>query len=415
MDRIITKEEKQKDKKKQYFKIGTAVVIGLGLLYLVNGYLTKKIDRRDISIGIVEKGNVALTISGSGKIEPTLQKAITSPFSSFIEATYKGIGDNVKANESILQINVAEAENKLSSMKDEAEMKRVEINKEKLRLNKELFNLKKETQINALQLKSREEALKSETKLLSIGGSTEEKVKQAKTLLEVEKLKQEQLNHDLKIKEQGILQEIKSLELSLSIQLKSIQEQERKLEKAKTKTGMDGVITFIKDKVGASIAEGEVLARVANMDQFRIRGKVSEQYVASLSIGMDVVAKTSKASYTGNVTSISPSSDNGMITVLVQIHEQKDLDLLRPDMIVDLSIIREQHENVLRVKNRGAFKGIKDEKIFVIHNGSAEKVTVQTGFRNSVWVELKNNVQEGDSIIISPTDKFINSTHIELK
>ncbi|NME67539.1 efflux RND transporter periplasmic adaptor subunit [Flammeovirga aprica] len=415
MDRIITKEEKLKDTKKKYFRIGTGIIFGLGILYLVNGYLTKKIDRKDISIGIVEKGNVALTISGSGKIEPTLQKAITSPFSSFIEATHKGIGDEVKSDESLLQINVAEAENTLSSMKDEAEMKRVEINKEKLRLNKELFNLKKETQINALQLKSREEALKSETKLLEIGGSTEEKVKQAKTLLEIENLKQEQLTHDLKIKEQGILQEIKSLELSLSIQLKSIQEQERKLEKAKTKTGMDGVITFIKDKVGASIAEGEVLARVANMDQFRIRGKVSEQYVASLSIGMDVLAKTSKATYSGSVTSISPSSENGMITVLVQIDEQEGLHLLRPDMIVDLSIIREQHENVLRVKNRGAFKGVKGEKLFMIKNGIAEKVTIQTGFRNSEWVELKSNVQEGDSIIISPTDKFINSPHIELK
>lgn len=414
MDRIITKEEKQKSQHKTYIKIIIGTLLVAGSLFLLNHFLTKSVLRNNITIGAVEKGDVVLAISGSGKIEPTFQVAITSPFNSFLEATNKGIGDFVNTNESLLKINTATAEYQLSSLKDEAEMKRVEINKEKLRLEKELFNLKKEAEINSLQLESRAEDLKSETKLLEIGGSTQEKVKQAKTLLAVEKLKQEQLNHALSIREKGVQQEIRSLELSLSIQLKSIQEQERKLEKSKVKANIQGVITFINDKVGASISEGEVLARIANMEQFRIRGKVAEQYVATLSIGMDVIAKSSKASYKGQVTSISPSSENGMITILVQIEEQQGIDLLRPDMLVDLSIIREKHEGVLRVLNRGAFKGKINEELFILRDGNAHKVTVHTGYRNSEWVELTSNVTEGDSIIISPTDKFINASLIQL-
>ncbi|WP_281615901.1 efflux RND transporter periplasmic adaptor subunit [Flammeovirga sp. SubArs3] len=414
MDRLISQQEKKREKKVSYLKIASGVIILCGALYFINHFLSKSIDRNDILIDVVEKGDVSLTIRGTGKIEPTIQKAITSPFSSFIESTNTYLGQEIKGDQPLLTINTAEAENQLMAMIDEADIKRSHINKEKLRLSKELFNLKKDTEINQLQLQRREEELKSEEKLLSIGGSTAENVQQAKTLLSVERLKQEQLAHDLLIKEKAITQEIRTLELALSIQIKNIKEQERKLEKAKAKAGMSGVITYLNDKVGASISEGEVLARVANMEQFRIRGRISDQYVSVLSIGMDVIANTSKAAYFGSISSISPSSDNGMITVFIQLEEQKGLELLRPDMVTDLSIIREQHQNVLRVKNKGAFKGKLVEEIFLVKNGQAQKVKVKTGYRNAEWVEVQSALNEGDSVIISPTDKFKNVPQINI-
>ncbi|AZQ64672.1 HlyD family efflux transporter periplasmic adaptor subunit [Flammeovirga pectinis] len=415
MDKVISQEELKKKKLRKYSKGTVILLVVVCAVLFLNKYLTTSIDKNDILIGVVEKGNVALTITGSGQVEPTIQKAITSPFASFIEATSTSIGQEVKSTQSLLSINIAAAEYRLASLIDEAEIKRAEINKTKLRLSKELFNLKKEVEINSLQLESKKEALKGEEKLLSIGGSTEEKVQLAKTQLAIEALKQDQLQHDLKIREQFIKQEIITLEYALSIQLKNIKEQERKLEKATAKAGIDGVITYINDKVGASVTEGEVLARVANMDHFRIKGKVSEQYVSVLSVGMDVVGRTSKGEYNGTVSSISPSSKNGMITLYVTLNEDEDLKDLRPEMVMDLQIIKEQHKNTLRVYNRGAFKGKLVEEIFVINGNQAKKVSVKTGFRNTKWVEITSVLQEGDSIITSPTNKFDNASFVDIK
>ncbi|MBB6460481.1 efflux RND transporter periplasmic adaptor subunit [Flammeovirga kamogawensis] len=415
MDKVISQKELKKNRLKKYSK-GTVIFLLIVCSFLfINKYLTKSVDKDDITISVVEKGDVALTIMGSGQVEPTIQKAITSPFASFIEATSTSIGQEVKSTQSLLSINIAAAKYTLSSLVDEAAIKRVEINKTKLRLSKELFNLKKEVEINSLQLESKKEALKGEEKLLSIGGSTEEKVQLAKTQLAIEELKQDQLQHDLKIREQFIKQEIITLEYALSIQLKNIKEQERKLEKATAKAGIDGVITYINDKVGASVAEGEVLARVANMDHFRIKGKVSEQYVSILSVGMDVIGRTSKGKYNGTISSISPSSKNGMITLYVTLNKNEDLKDLRPEMVMDLQIIKEQHKNTLRVKNRGAFKGKLNEDLFLITGNQARKVNVKTGFRNTHWVEITSVLQEGDSIIISPTNKFENASFVDIK
>ncbi|MBB3698909.1 HlyD family efflux transporter periplasmic adaptor subunit [Flammeovirga yaeyamensis] len=415
MDKVISKSTQKKAKQKKQIQY-VAIIIGIcAVAYFANSFLGKSIKRKDISIGVVTKGSISLTVNGSGKIEPVYQKAITSPFSTFIESIHSSIGEKVDENTSILQLNTTAEESTLSSLIDQANIKKAELEKEKLRLRKELYQLNKEVEINALQLKSREEALKGEMTLLEIGGSTEENVKQAKTLLEIEKLKQDQLQNDLKIKEKAIEQEIKTLSLSLGIQQKQIKEQRRKLDKAQAHAGIDGVITFLNDNVGASVAEGEILAKVANIEKLKIRGTVAEQNVGQISIGMEVNIKSSKHNYVGQLTSISPSSKNGMLTVFIDLPQQDHLDYLRPDMVVDINIIKEQKENTLKIKNRGAFEGKKVEELFVIKNGIAEKVAVNTGMRNSLWVEVTSNLQEGDSVIISPYEKFKNANQIQLQ
>ncbi|PWJ38445.1 efflux RND transporter periplasmic adaptor subunit [Sediminitomix flava] len=416
MDKVISQEIQHKEKRKRYIKLGIGVVAIIGIGITTLDFLTKSVSRKDILIGVVERGEVSLEISARGRVEPVYQKALTAPFSTVLESVVKTIGDKVDKESQILILDREAELSKLKQMEDEAEVKRSQLKKEELRLNKELFDLETDASVTALEINNLKANLSSEKKLLEVGGTTEESVQKAETALQVAELNNKKLQNDLAYKKLSIQEELKLLKINLQIELENIEEQKRKLVKAEVKAGIDGAITFVNDNVGSSVQTGEVLARVANLDAFRIKGMVAESYSHQVAVGMEARIETSSEAFTGQVTSMAPSSDKGMVTFYLSIDaDSTTLSKLRPDMIADVSLKLESNKGTLRVRNRGAFLGKSTEEIFVIRGGSAEKIDVKTGFRNTDWIEIQSGLYEGDSIIISNTAKFINSPVVNLK
>ncbi|MEH0154394.1 HlyD family efflux transporter periplasmic adaptor subunit [Limibacter armeniacum] len=415
MDRVIPEKEQIKDKRKTYFRwLLAAGAVALSV-YGVSQLLTKSVARRDILIGVVQRGEISLEVSGRGRIEPVYQQALTAPFSTVLIASLKTVGDQVQDTTAILNLDRTAEQSRLQQMMDEAELKKTELRKEKLRLKKELYELETETAVKSLELETLSSNLASEQKLLEIGGTTEESVSQAATALKVAKLRQQKLQNDWQVKQLAVKEEIRALEIALEIQQQHIADQERKLEKAKMQAGIDGAITFVNDKVGASIQEGEVLARIANLKAFRVRGLVAESYSQRVSVGMKARINTSQEEYLGEVSSMSPSSENGMVTVFLNIDPNSAIEKLRPDMVVDIALMEETRDSVLKVENRGAFKGKVSEELFVIRGDKAERVKVTTGYRNDDWVEIKTGLQEGDSVIVSNTERFEQSPYVSIE
>jgi HlyD family secretion protein len=67
--------------------------------------------------------------------------------------------------------------------------------------------------------------------------------------------------------------------------------------------------------------------------------------------------------------------------------------LLRPNMKVDVFLVTELHNNVMRVANGPAFKGASAQDVFVINGDKAEKRTVHIGLTNFDFVEIKDGLK----------------------
>ncbi|GAA4850530.1 efflux RND transporter periplasmic adaptor subunit [Algivirga pacifica] len=416
MDRVISKQEQAKAKRKTYLKVFGGLFVISVLLYGINEMLTKTISRKDILIGVVERGEVSLEISAQGRIEPVHQIALTAPFSTILESVYHAMGDQVAVTTALLSVDRTVEEGKLRQMEDEAELKRSALRKEKLRLEKELFDLENEASVTALDIQNLKAAVSSEEKLLAIGGTTEEALQKARTALEKARLRNQKIQNELAYKKLSIQEELKRLSLNLNIAQEHIEAQKRKLEKAEMRATMKGVITFIHDKVGSAVQAGEVLARIANLDNYRIRGQVAEEFSNQVAIGMKARIESTQHTFEGVVSSVAPSSNKGMVSIYLSIQaEQEVLQTLRPDMVVDIALKKEQHTNTLRIPNKGAFQSKKVEEVFLLEGNKAERVTVRTGYRNVDWVEIISGLQEGDTIIVSNTSRFINSPIINLE
>ena len=62
--------------------------------------------------------------------------------------------------------------------------------------------------------------------------------------------------------------------------------------------------------------------------------------------------------------------------------------------------------------NGPAFKGASTQNIFVLNNGKAERRTVHIGMSNFDYVELKDNVKQGDVVITSDMSDYKNSKEV---
>ncbi len=81
-------------------------------------------------------------------------------------------------------------------------------------------------------------------------------------------------------------------------------------------------------------------------------------------------------------------------------------------MKVDVYLVTASKTNVLRVANGPAFKGPSAQDIFVMENGKAIRRVVHTGMTNFDYVEIKDNVKEGDVIITTDMSEYKNSKEI---
>jgi HlyD family secretion protein len=322
-------------------------------------------------------------------------------------------GAKVKAGESILTLDKSATQTELEKFKFQLEVKRNNIRKLKLELDKSFYDIKSNNDIKQLRINSLEADVENAKRLYKAGGGTQEDIQKAELDLKVAKLEKQQLENEIKSKQQTMQVEMRESEIDAAIQESAVKELERKLDLANIVTSRAGVITWVNKNIGASVTEGEALARIADLSDFKVKGSISDNYMSDLHTGMTAIIRINETQIRGTVSNIYPSVQNGIVTFDIRLDEQNNI-LLRPNLKVDVYLVTSAKGNVMRVANGAAFKGASAQDIFIVHDGKAERRAVHIGMSNFDYVEIKDNVKPGDVIIISDMSSYKNLKEIKI-
>ena len=127
MDREIPKEVRQRERRKQWIKIGAgvaAVVIVMGGMMRL---MQSSLARKDLLFSTVDKGTIEVSVSASGKVVPAFEEIINSPINSRIVEVYKKGGDSVDVGTPILRLDLLSAETDYKKQLDEEQMKQLQL------------------------------------------------------------------------------------------------------------------------------------------------------------------------------------------------------------------------------------------------------------------------------------------------
>lgn len=414
MDRPLEDRVISRKKRKRIALITVIAVVLLLSAFLMRGMIAPSVSKSALIVAVAETGDIENTINAAGEVLPEFEELLASPISAMLREVKRNAGTTVKPGQSIITLDKSAAQNELDKLGFQIESRENEIRKLKLDLEKSFYDIKSNNSIKELRIGNYKDAVASAERLYKAGGGTREDIEQAELNLKVAGLEKQQLENEITSKQQTMKIEIREAELALAVQKSDYTALQRKLAQADIVPVRSGVITWVNRNIGASVKEGETLARIADLSSYKISGSIADNQVELLNNQMPAIIRLNDLQLRGTVSNISPVVNNSIASFDIQL-EQKDNKLLRPNMKVDVYLITERKRKVLRVANGPAFKGAKQQFVFVLEGNKAVRREVEIGLSNFDYVEVISGIQPGERVVVSNMEKYEYAKVVNIK
>jgi len=414
MDRPLDETFRKQQITKRVVQGTIALAVIAGIFIWVPGWISPSVSRNRIRTAKVDRGSIEATITASGTVVPEFEQVIPSPIETRVLKILQRPGAILKKGEPILELDISATTLALEKLNDQIALKQNEQARLKIDLEKTLNDLQTQLQIKKLRLEFLKSKTEQQQKLFEIGGSSKEQLRQTKLEEDIAQLELQQLEISIRNTQQSLQNQLEGVATELKILQDERAEARHQADLASAKAERDGVLTWAVSEEGATIRQGEIIAKIADLNSFRVDATVSDVHATRLAVGLPVKVKVNEDYLAGTISSILPTIQNGIITLHASLAD-KSSKLLRSNLRVDVFVITAQKENVLRLKKGQFVNGEGDHEAFVVRDGMAYRTPVRIGLAGFEQYEVVEGLAEGDEVIISDTRDFIHMKEIKVK
>ena len=414
MDREISKEQRNREKRRMWMKWGGTVVVGIVAVIALMQLMQESLHERDIVFSVVDEGSIDVSVSASGKVVPAFEEIINSPINSRILEVYKKGGDSVEVGTPILRLDLLSAETDYKKQLDEVQMNELKLEQLRIQNRSKLSEMEMQLKVSRMELNRKAVELRNEQYLDSLGAGTTDKVRQVELDYNVSKLKLEEDEQKF-INEQATADaDLKVKELELNIARKTLAETKRTLDDARIKAPRKAILTYVNTEIGAQVAQGEKVAIVSDLSHFKIEGEIADTYGDRIAAGSRAVVKVGKEELAGTVTDVTPLSKNGVMAFSVRL-EQDNHKRLRSGLKTDVYVLTAVKDSVMRIANGSYYVGPGEYELFVRSGNELLKRKVQLGDSNYELVEVVGGLKPGDQVVVSDMSNYKNKRKMKLE
>lgn len=188
------------------------------------------------------------------------------------------------------------------------------------------------------------------------------------------------------------------------------------LDALTVRAGMNGVLQLLPVEIGAQVAPGANLARVADPTRLKAEVRIAETQAKDIAIGQRASIDTRNGIVKGRVARIDPSVQNGTVMVDVALLDPLPAGA-RPDLTVDGTIELERLDDVIYVGRPayGAERSVVGIYRLEADGLHATRTDVRLGRGSVSSVEILAGLAPGDRVILSDMSQWDHSQRIRLK
>lgn len=415
MDREISPKEQKKRKIKKIMTVAIPIVIIFVGIILSISFMAPSMKRESLDFITVDKGTVETSADASGKVVPAYELIITSPIATRILEIYCHEGDNVKKGESLMKLDLASEETELQNLADQRMMKRYDTEQTILDSRTYLTNLEMQIKAKEMSVARLKTETANERRLDSIGSGTGDRVREAELAYQTAVLELDQMRKQLHNEQLSHAAARKTKELEEGITAKNLAEKKRTLDDARIKAPADATITYLNSSLGTSISAGEKLAVLSDLNHFKILAQMPESNVDKLSLGSEVNVRVGKKTLAGRIGTITPQSNNGVVSFTVLLDNDSD-ERLRSGVRAEINVLYDIKEGVVRMPNGSYYHGPGQYILFVDNGeGALERREVMLGDGNFDYVEVQSGLRPGERVVKNDLSEYNNRKKINLK
>lgn len=233
-------------------------------------------------------------------------------------------------------------------------------------------------------------------------GLSSENARRAKLLLEKEAISQEEFD-------------VANAEYqSAQAQVQLIQAQ---LSKTIVRAPFSGKIGLRSISKGSYISPNTLIAQLVNTSQLKITFSIPEKYAQTMKVNQTLTFTTSgsKETYKATIYAIEPAIEIESRTLRIRAITNNNDGKLIPGTFANVSLPLEKLQNALLVPTEALIPIQNGKKIFVVENGKAKEIIVETGARTDKEILITSGLKAGDTILTSGVMSLRNDSPVKVK
>lgn len=406
-------------RRRRWVRKGTVAVVAalaaVALLAAAADRLRPSIQRSRTRFGTVERGDLEATLLASGTVVPAFERVISCPVDARVESIRVRPGEVVGEGTQILELDTSATRLELERLDERIAQNGNDRLRAGLELAERIADLEAGIESTGLDLEIARFRLDQQRRLWSDGLIAEEVVKAAEVAARKAEI-------ELRRLEEGIVAErrlnearLERLAMDASILRKERDDARRQLDLADTGAPVAGVLTSVFEEVGATVQRGQILARIADLESFRVEAKVSDAYATRLAVDQEVQVLVDDRRLAGRVSGILPTIEEGTLRFVVDLDDASNA-LLRHNRRVDVLVVTGRRHDVLKAPRGPWVHGGGDRHpVFVVDHDRALRTDVTIGLAGHEFYEVVSGLDEGDEIIISDVRNYIHAGQLRLR
>lgn len=393
---------------------GGILALCVTVLVMLPGWLRPAVAREQIRTGKVERGPVEGIVEASGTVVPAFEGVISSPVEARIEKILKRPGDLVRAGEEILKLDTSSSRLDLERIEDQLARKINEQRQLRLTLESNLINLRGQIERGELDAEAAAQRAEQNRKLRESGLVSEQNLKASEIEARKAQIELAQLKASVQSAQRSTDAQLDGVELDLQTLRKERDDAARLLQLATTRSDRPGVLTWVVPREGAMVPRGEVIARIADLDSFRVEATVSDIHSARLHAGQTVRVVLDGQPLTGRLAAIDPTIENGAVKFHVDLDDARN-PKLRNNLRVDVLVVTAARTSTLRLRKGPFAQGEGSERVFVVQGDHAVRRPVRFGLSGYEYFEVLDGLDEGEEVILSNMQDYQHLEQVNLK
>lgn len=176
---------------------------------------------------------------------------------------------------------------------------------------------------------------------------------------------------------------------------------ETQLAKTKIQAPFDGVIGLRFVSEGAYISPSTVITTLYNISPAKIEFAVPGRYSAQVAPGKKIrfTIESDLQLYEGQVYAIEPRIDPDTRTLKIRALAENRRGNLLPGQFVKVEVILESTSNAILVPTEAVIPEQAGKKVFILENGKAKEVFIETGIRTANSLEVLSGLKANDTLL----------------
>lgn len=371
----------------------------------VNRVLSPSVALNDIRVAEVHRGNIANTIDASGIVIPVHEEQVSSPIQTRVSKVYVKAGQEVAAGTLLLELDDQSVRLDIDNLDEQIAQQEIKIQSLTLEMKQKQKQLASEIELLGLDLDAAKVKLGRYQRLEKFGAFSASDLNAAELAVKRTEIELRQHRESVADTRRATETDIQGALLQKSVLLKELAQKKDLLARTQVRAPFAGMLTWVLADAGASVASGQLVAKVSELHNFRIEASVSDFYARYLNPGQAVRIDYSGQTLLGKVQTVLPEIQNGTVNLLVTL-DRADHPLLRNKLRVDVNIITDQKSDALIADNGPAFNGRGRQDVFVIDGSVARKKQLDIGLGDGNAVEIVSGARAGDRLIVSDVSRF---------